>query len=196
MIVTVSPPPGVSSRVSEPPIAVTNPWAIDKAEPDAVADRNVAESLERLDDPAAIVGGDADAPVDDAEVHVVSDRCGLDPHRLIEWAEPFGVGDDVGEASFEQRAVADDRRRGRTGCRHDALGGQVRAVERGRDDVGDLGRLHVDRQSADLQPAGVEQVADEQVEAVGLLVDGDAAPRRAAPGSRRQSDRAGRRPSP
>ena len=54
-----------------------------------------------------------------------------------------------------------------------ALARQVRAVQRGGDDVGDLGRLHVDRQRADLQAAGVEQVADEHRQPVGLLVDGE-----------------------
>ena len=43
----------------------------------------------------------------------------------------------------------------------------------GGDRFGHVDGLTVDRQRADLQSAGVEQVADQTVQAIGFLVDGD-----------------------
>ncbi len=64
------------------------------------------------------------------------------------------------------------------------------------DDLGDMGGPDVDRQFADLQPAGVEQVADQLVQSVGFLIDGEERLGRLAPASRPRTGRADPTPSP
>ena len=71
-MVTVRPPPGVSSSASGPSIASTKPWAIEP-ETDAVAGALVAEALERIEHPRRSAG-DAGPVVDDAQVHRVAER--------------------------------------------------------------------------------------------------------------------------
>ena len=103
----------------------------------------------------------------------------------------IALADDVGEAAFEQRRVARRPAARSTGCRRRPRSlGSVRRCAARRRRSSATGRPDVDRQRADLQPAGVEQVADEAVEAVGLLLDreqrlGDLSGVHATVGSRR-----------
>ena len=64
----VSPPPGVSSTSTSPPIASTNPRATARPRPDPVARRAIAQPLERLEHALAFVERDARAAIDDPEL--------------------------------------------------------------------------------------------------------------------------------
>ena len=102
----VSPPPGVSSAVSVPPMASVKPRATRRpeAEPARVA---VAEPLERGEQPIGLAAGDAGSAVDDAQFHAVGVGAGAQGDRRAA-AVAQRVVDDVGDDAFEQAGVGED----------------------------------------------------------------------------------------
>ena len=104
----VSPPPGVSSTSTLPPIASTKPARDGQPEPDARALRAVAEALERDEDAVAIRWRDAGPTVDDAEVDAAVDGAGDDAHRRARRRAPRAFCDDVGDRPLEQPGIGDD----------------------------------------------------------------------------------------
>ena len=104
---TVSPPPGVSSTSIEPFIASTKPLRDGQAEPDAFAAARVAQTLERDEHAVALVGRDAWAAIDDADVDAAVDCAGHDARRVAGGRVGGRVRDDVGQRSLEQAGVGD-----------------------------------------------------------------------------------------
>ena len=95
----------------------------------------------------------------------------LDPHRLVLRREEERVVDEVGDGALEQRRVDVDPRQRLGNVDLDSLRRHVQTDDRARDDLLDADRLRRDRDAAGLQPAHVEQVADERVEPLGFVVD-------------------------
>ena len=159
----VSPPPGVSSTAISPPIASTKPRGHGEAEADTGAVRLVAEALERLEDALALVGRDARAAVDDAQVDPPPTAPASTRTDASAGDARERVVDDVGDRPLEQRGVgvhraaASRRRRPRHAVARCAEPG-----ERGRHDLLEADVAHHELERAGLQPAHVEQVADER----------------------------------
>ena len=144
-----------------------------EAESDAVAPLAVAESLERQEHPVALVRGNAGPAVDDAEVDAAVDarrrRRAAGSHGRL-W--PIALAITLASARSSSPASAWTRgsvsgtstldlgAAWRRGC---ASAAGIDLVE------ADGAALTLER--AGLEPAHVEQVADEGVEPVGLLVD-------------------------
>ena len=76
----VSPPPGVSSAVSVPPIASARPRARARPSPTPVCVVPVAEPLEGLEDPLPVGRRDAGPAVDDPDLDPAGVRAGGDQH--------------------------------------------------------------------------------------------------------------------
>ena len=85
---------------------------------------------------------------------------------------PNRVVDHVVEGAFQQRSVGGGDHVGRLSGGDDRIGWRIDALQRRGDDRADARRRQVDGESADLQPARVEQVPDEPVQTIGLLLDG------------------------
>ena len=162
----------MSSSVSVAPIASRKPSAIDRPRPTPSSRVVVAEALEREQHPSPVRRRDAAPTVHDPDLHGVGPDAGLHVHRDAGRAVAQGVGDDVGQAAFEQDRIGHhqwelvervDRQLGRR---------RAEVVGTGGDGVGDRGRADRHRQHADLQAARVEEVADHDVEPVGLGLDG------------------------
>ena len=102
-----------------------------------------------------------------------ADRGGLDPHRPVGRRPRQRVGDHVGQRPLEQRRIGVDRAAASRARRRSTLVGswssELSAVG---DHVLEVDGPASDADGAGLEPAHVEQVADEPVEPVGLLVDG------------------------
>ena len=152
-VTTVSPPPGVSSTSTSPPIASTNPRATARPRPTPLAGRRVAEPLERPEHRARGLraarrglgrrrGG---RPIPPAGPAVEPDRCAA--------AVPDGVGDDVRERPLEQARVRVDPGEVAGHVDDDAVGGLADAPQRGRNDLLEPDRQRVDVERPGLQPA-------------------------------------------
>ena len=167
----VSPPPGVSSISTSPPIASTNPFATARPSPDSVAATGVAEPLKREEDGLTIARRHAGATIHDAHVDGVA-RCARDdPHPLARRAVVEGVDDHVGQRALEEPGVGEDPRVSLVDVDVYLGGPCADARKRSRDDLVDPDRREADLERPGLKAAHVEQVADEIVEPVRLLVD-------------------------
>ena len=72
--------------------------------------RLVAEPLERLEDPVALIGWDAGAAVDHPNVDALGNAAGLDPNRVLGRGPGDRVVDDVRQGTFEERGIGVDAR--------------------------------------------------------------------------------------
>jgi hypothetical protein len=110
--------------------------------------------------------------VDDLEFYPVALAGGGDLDRPVGWGPGQGVGDDVGDRPLQQARVGVDawQRLGHVDLDAAAVVGE--AGERGRHHLVHADRPAVQAEGAGLQPAHVEQVADQGIQPVGLLVDG------------------------
>ena len=171
----VVPPPGVSSTASSPPIASTKPLAIAKPSPTPRAGAVVVDDpLERLEHQLAVDDADAGTAVDDLDVDVVSvaaDLPGGDPCRRVGRRHAAGVGDEVRQRPLEQRGVGDDVRQRLVDVDVDVWGAGAEAADRRHDDFLHAGRPQIGDDRRRLQPAHVEQVADERRQPIGLRLD-------------------------
>ena len=169
---TVSPPPGVSSTSISPPIASTKPLATARPSPTPPSWGLSPSRWNGSEHALALRRRHARAAVDDAQVDPIVDGAGVEPHVGARWRVANRVRDDVGDRPLEQAGVGQDPRqrlrdadvdvRGDRRPRLRSAAGTISSRPTGRG---------VDLQRAGLQPAHVEQVADERVEPVGLLVD-------------------------
>ena len=172
---TVSPPPGVSSSASAP--THRGDEAVGRSSSPSPTPSPLRSSPRRWNGSRHLTspfGGDARSVVDDAHVHLVAQRRCVDSDRgrRVRVESP-GVGKDVGERALQQDWVGVDEREvsGQLARRsHSSCIRRCRPRPRTASTSG-VGRS-VDRECAGLQSAGVEQVADQAVEAVGLGLDG------------------------
>ncbi len=168
------PPPGVSSTSISPSIASTKPCATASPSPTPPSCASVAEPLERLEDALAVRRGHARAAVDDAQVDrsrptaPASTRTGGAGRRVAERVRRSTL------------AIARSSRPGSASTRGSVSGTSTSTSRRDGAEAARARRARPRRarrasastcERAGLQPAHVEQVADEGVEAVGLLVD-------------------------
>ena len=196
---TVSPPPGVSSSSIEPPIASTKPSRDRQAEPDALVGGSSRRGAGTAGTCASRSAAGTPGPRSTiADVDAAVDRAGDDARpgsrrasRRRRWRRCWRARARAGPASamtggsvFGQSSV-DARRRGRRGC----------AARRGRPRRGRSAAAST-LERAGLEAAHVEQVADERVEAVGLLVDRREELVAARPPSSRRPAAAGSSPTP
>jgi len=140
-------------------------------EPDAAA-TGVAQALEGLEEAVAVTGRDAGAVVDDLEFDPVAVAGGGDLDRPVGWGPDQRVGDDVGDGPLQQARVGMHAWQRLRHLDLDAAAVVSQAGECSRHHL-----IHADRpvaqaERAGLQPAHVEQVADQGIQPVGLLVDG------------------------
>ena len=105
----VRPPPGVWSATIAPPIASMNPRATASPRPTPPPPL-VAEPLERLEEPLALLGGDAGAVVDDLELRALGAGERAHLHGCAARAVAQRVVDQVGEHPLEQAGVGRDQR--------------------------------------------------------------------------------------
>ena len=105
LMTIVTPPPGVSSTSSSPPIASTKPARHREAEPDAAAVGAVAQTLERAEHVLALRRRDAGTAVDHVEVDPSLRDARFDAHRGRRRRPRDRVLDHVGDRPLEQRGV-------------------------------------------------------------------------------------------
>ena len=174
----VSPPPGVSSAVSVPPIASVKPLATARPSPTPVACGDVVEALEGLEHPDDAFCGDSLAVVDDAQFSrgaavqgcVAEAACSSDEDDVGVGRVFDGVLHDVRDDAFEHSGVGVDfghvsrQLHPHPACRGSVEGGRNHFVPAHRFDerVDGIGR----------DPGHVQQVAHQRVQPVGAFVDG------------------------
>ena len=141
-------------------------------QPDAVALRVVTEALERTEHLLALVARDARALVGDRQLDAPGDATGEDPHRTV-------VGRGL-RARSPRRSRSRARAASASACTRGSVSGTSTTTRSpvsprlwsaaGTTSSSPTSRQH-QLERAGLEPAHVEKVADEVVQAIGLLVD-------------------------
>ena len=167
----VSPPPGVSSASISPPIASTKPFATARPSPTPSLWPESPSRWKGLNSRSRSARGTPGPAVDDAHVDDAVDDAGGHARRRAGRREADRVRDHVGERALEQAAIGEHARERLGDVELDRAVGDADAVQRGGKHLVEADRHGADLERARLEPAHVEQVADERVEAVGLLVD-------------------------
>ena len=104
----VRPPPGVSSGLERSAHGLGQAAGEGQAEPDAGGVVGVAEALEGQEDPVPVVGRDAGAAVDDADLDPVAEPAAGQVGRLSGRRVAQGVGAEVRQDPFQQSGVGLD----------------------------------------------------------------------------------------
>jgi hypothetical protein len=139
---------------------------------DAVAVVTVAEPLERQEDPVVVLGWDAGAAVDDADLHHVVVPAGGDQHLVAGRAVADGVGHEVDEHALQQRRVGDDVGQFDGDVILDPILQGAEVVDRPGHDLLQSDGLERQSQHTCLQAAHVEQVLHQAVQFGQGLVGG------------------------
>ena len=167
----VSPPPGVSSAHSRPPIALDEAARDGEPEAHTGPGGGVTEPLERREHLRLRRVGHAGTAVDDAQLDLVAQDARRHQDRGRDTTVAYGVLDQVGHHPLQQAGVTGDQRQ-RLGDLHHEHRGGIDAGERRRHDLLEGHRPELGLHRAGLQPAHVQQVGDQRVEPVGGLLDG------------------------
>ncbi len=101
----MSPPPGVSSAVRVPPIAVVETLRQRESEPDPGRGVSVAETLERCEHPLALLLGYAGPTVHDPDLDRPGVAAGREQRRTTRRAVAERVAQQVDQDPFEQHRV-------------------------------------------------------------------------------------------
>ena len=159
-------------RASSPPIASTKPRATASPSPTPAAVGAVAEALERLEDVLALRRRDAGPAVDDAQVDPLVDDARLDAHRALAGGDHASAFSTMLATARSSSAASARRAAASRGRRRSTRVGLARGPPAPPGTTSSSPTSRIDElHRAGLQPAHVEQVADEVVEPVGPLVD-------------------------
>ena len=169
--IAVVPPPGVSSSSSSPPIAVTKPRATARPRPTPVP-RSTSPS--RWNGSKTRCCSDAGIPGPRSTIRrwitsctaPASTRTGASSGDHLQ-----RVLDEVGDDAFEERGVGSHGGEGLGHIGYHGTGPFAEARERGGNDLLQMHRSQEWFDHAGLEPAHVQQVADEGVQAVGFVLD-------------------------
>ena len=167
----VSPPPGVSSASSSPPIASMNPFATARPSPTPSlwpASPRRWNGLKRRSRSSA----GTPRPRSTTRMSTVPSTTPARHRRRHPGRRKADrVRDHVGECALEEPAIGEDTRQRVVDVEsHGAIRG-AEAGERRREHLVQCDRGGRDVERSRLQPAHVEEIADERVEPVGLLLD-------------------------
>ena len=168
----VSPPPGVSSAVQRAAHRLGEAAGQREAQPDAGGVVGVAEPLERHEHPVPVLLGDAGPAVDHAQLDPVAERARGQQRRLARRRVAQRVLGQVHDDPLEDGRVGEDLGQRVRDVDQEPRGRRVQVVQRAGHDLVQPDRAREHGQRAGLQPAHVQQVADQVGEPVQRLVRG------------------------
>ena len=193
----VSPPPGVSSGVSVPPMPSVKPFESASPRPSPVELSVSPRRWNGANMSSRRSGGDPDAVVDDADLGGAAEAARRDTDAPAGGRVADGVREHVHEHALQQHRIGQQRPEGRDRAR--ARRRRARAPSSSTADEHDVGGVDGRErhgEHAGLHAADVEQVGDEGRERREALVGGRRAARRGPRARAARRRRGGRRPRP